>query len=88
MEKERTVDFKGNLMKNHTFNGKVSRFDAIKLTDEEEIPQDLNGKRAASIIFYKEGEKTHTSHNNKSKGKRPNVQVQNHMKTTEYLDPN
>ena len=73
MEKARTVDFKGNLMKNQTSNGKVSRFDAIRLTDEEEIPQDLNGEMEASIIFYKEREKTHTLHNNKSKGKRPNV---------------
>ena len=71
-------------MKNQTSNGRVSGFVAIRSTNEEEIPQDLNKEREADIIFYKEGESTHTSCNNKSKGKRPNVQTE----TTKYLDPN
>ena len=63
-------------MKNQTSNGRVSRFDAIRPTNEEKILQDLNEEREAHIIFYKEEENTHTSRNNKSKKKRPNVQVQ------------
>ena len=40
-------------MKNQTSNGRVSHFDAITPTDEEEIPQYLNKEREASRIFYK-----------------------------------
>ena len=75
------------IMKNQTSNGRVSRFDAIKTKDEEEIPQDLNEEKEADRIFYKEGENTHTSRKNKSKGKRHNVQVQDRIGTIEYLDP-
>ena len=41
-------------MKNQTSNGRVSRFDAIRLTDKKEIPQDLNEEREADKILYKE----------------------------------
>ena len=38
-------------MKNQTSNGRVSHFDAIKPTYEEEVPQDLNeGKLAESSM--------------------------------------
>ena len=57
-------------MENQTSNGRVSRFDAIRLTNEEEIPQDLNEEREADRIFYKEEEITHISRNNKSKRKK------------------
>ena len=56
-------------IKNQTSNRRVSHFNAIKQTNEKEIPQDLNKEREASIIFYKEGKNTHTSPSNKSKGK-------------------
>ena len=70
-------------IKNHTSNGWISHFYAIKVENEEEVSQDLNeereaGKifyeeREAGKIFYKDGENTHTSCKNKSKGKRLNV---------------
>ena len=56
-------------MENQASNGRVSRFDAIRLTDEEEVPQDLNEEREVDIIFYKEEEITYISRKNKSKAK-------------------
>ena len=46
-------------MKNQTPNGMFC-FDAIRPTNEEEIPQDLNEEREVGRIFYKEEENTHT----------------------------
>ena len=75
-------------MESQTSNERVSCFDAIRPTDEEEVPQDLNEEMEDDIIFYKEEEITHISCKNKSKGKRTNVQVQDQMGTIEYLDHN
>ena len=75
-------------MKNQTSNGRVSRFDAIRSTSEEKVLENLNEEREIGIILYKEGENIYTSCMNKSKGKRLDVQVYDHMGTTEYLDPN
>ena len=69
-------------METHNSNGRVSYFDAIRPKNEEEVSQDLNEEREDGKIFYKEEEITHISHKNKSKGKRPNVQVQDEMETT------
>ena len=75
-------------MKKYISNGKVFRFDAIKSTSAKEVLKDLNEEREVDIIFYKERENIHTSHMNKSKGKRLDVQVQDQMGTIEYLNLN